>query len=108
MDARRLAIAFLVVLVCVAGTGEARADVLTTADAKRAAAAFQAADTGQWKKAHGLAARISDPLAGSILLDRIDRERLRRPFCRKRLIPLAPVGSTGGGLDATRAAARPG
>ena len=25
-----------------------------------------------------------------------------------RLIPLAPVGSTGGGLDATRAAARPG
>ena len=26
----------------------------------------------------------------------------------KRLIPLAPVGSTGGGLDATRAAARPG
>ena len=67
MDARRLAIAFLVVLVCVAGTGEARADVLTTADAKRAAAAFQAADAGQWKKAHGLAARISDPLAGSIL-----------------------------------------
>jgi hypothetical protein len=27
---------------------------------------------------------------------------------KKRLIPLAPVGSTGGGLDATRAAARPG
>ena len=26
----------------------------------------------------------------------------------KRLIPLAPVGSTGGGLDTTRAAARPG
>ena len=26
----------------------------------------------------------------------------------ERLIPLAPVGSTGGGLDATRAAARPG
>ena len=26
----------------------------------------------------------------------------------KRLIPLAPVGSTGGGLDATRAAARSG
>ena len=26
----------------------------------------------------------------------------------QRLIPLAPVGSTGGGLDATRAAARPG
>ena len=31
-----------------------------------------------------------------------------RAQSRKRLIPLAPVGSTGGGLDATRAAARPG
>ena len=29
-------------------------------------------------------------------------------YSYKRLIPLAPVGSTGGGLDATRAAARPG
>ena len=29
-------------------------------------------------------------------------------ICKIRLIPLAPVGSTGGGLDATRAAARPG
>ena len=29
-------------------------------------------------------------------------------YYRQRLIPLAPVGSTGGGLDATRAAARPG
>ena len=30
------------------------------------------------------------------------------PVIVVRLIPLAPVGSTGGGLDATRAAARPG
>ena len=67
MDARRLAIAFLVVLVCVARTGETRADVLTKADAKRPTAAFHAADAGQWKKAHGLAARINDPLVGSIL-----------------------------------------
>ena len=33
--------------------------------------------------------------------------RLRADLA-ERLIPLAPVGSTGGGLDATRAAARPG
>ena len=45
--------------------------------------------------------------AGSGLLESV-------PFVGKgldmfeRLIPLAPVGSTGGGLDATRAAARPG
>ncbi len=33
--------------------------------------------------------------------------QLAARICDKRLIPLAPVGSTGGGLDATRAAARP-
>ena len=33
---------------------------------------------------------------------------LRQYILDKRLIPLAPVGSTGGGLDATRLAARPG
>ena len=67
MDARRLAIAFFVVVVCVARAGEARADVLTPADAKHAAAAFQAADTGQWNNALGLATRVADPLVASIV-----------------------------------------
>ena len=55
-------------------------------------------------RAHG---RLQNPLAQNDV-------RAGEPSCRwemewnKRLIPLAPVGSTGGGLDATRAAARPG
>jgi soluble lytic murein transglycosylase len=67
VNARRLAIAFFVVLICVARTGEVSADVLSAADAKRAAAAFRAADAGQWKLAHGLAARVGEPLVPSIL-----------------------------------------
>ena len=43
---------------------------------------------------------LYQPSDGRVLHDEAD--------IAQRLIPLAPVGSTGGGLDATRAAARPG
>ena len=58
----------------------------------------------QWERSHP--SSPSKSTWGASILKR--RVNLTWSYALQRLIPLAPVGSTGGGLDATRAAPRPG
>ena len=53
--------------ILVVGVPVARADVLTDGQARLAKAAFQALESGQWKKARRLADRVHDPVFGRIV-----------------------------------------
>ena len=64
---RQLAGIAVIVAAVLVGGPIARAGVLTDGEARLAKAAFQALESGQWKKARRLADRVHDPVFGRIV-----------------------------------------